>query len=373
MTRMDDFETHVRETVREVGRHADPADDLSARLIANAQAGREVVSTIRRARTSWLLPLAAAAIVLVIAGTLAVVSVTTDSHHRGPSTGTPAATTSVTPSVTPTKSATLKKLVVTVGTSMVRLSVPVGWHESRTQPKACCNVPPTVCLVTGTADYAGNEMNCVLTVTAGKGPGVSPDYPRPTPTAHCAKWSTTQQSELSISGRPGEFRRFHDGCTGADAELWTVMNAPQILYWHRLTAQSSHDTVAAVVATAVLPPVSDPRRQFDTGYIRSITHKADGYHFAIDRVTVGLDGKVINSDPTTFDYLVSSLGQTGGTAPCGVVNDTSTSCDLARVLAQFDKGLHPNDGTVAVDGAFVEVSADGPAYDVLFTLPQRLS
>lgn len=370
MNRMDDFETQVRDTIRAAGRQADPAADLSARLIANAEAGRQVVSRMpRRRRTTWLLPLAAAAIVAIVAGTVAVASVTVASHRRGPSTGTPAATTSV----TPTASATLKKLDVTVGGSTVRLSVPLGWHESRTQPKGCCNVAPPVCLVAGSTDYAGNELNCVLTVTAGTGQPLSPDYPRPTPTAHCARWSTTQQSELTISGRPGEYRRFHNGCTGASAELWVVMSAPQIVFWHPLTTQSSHGTVAAVVASATLPPVSDPRRQFDTGYIRSITHEADGYHFGIDRVTVGLDGKVINTSSATFDYVVSTLSETGGTAPCGIVNDTSSSCDLAGVLAQFGKGLHPSDGTVAVDGAFVEVSADGSAYDVLFTVPQRLN
>lgn len=85
-----------------------------------------------------------------------------------------------------------------------------------------------------------------------------------------------------------------------------------------------------------------------------------------------LAGGVVNN-PATYDYRVANIGTTGGTAACGVVNDASASCDIAGVYAQFRKGLHPSDGTVAVAGALVALTADGPTYDMLFTLPRPLS
>jgi hypothetical protein len=128
--------------------------------------------------------------------------------------------------------------------------------------------------------------------------------------------------------------------------MWTILSGPQLAFWHPITAQSSHDTVAAIVTSATLPPVADPRRQFDEGYVRSVSVQSGTYHVTIDRVVVGLDGTVINQNPATYDYAI-----TGGVASNNYYN-------MSQVLTQFRKGPHPADGTPAVDGTYVQILLD---------------
>jgi hypothetical protein len=269
----------------------------------------------------------------------------------------------------------MKQLAVPFGTgkwrATIMLTVPRTWQLSKTQPESCCMTPPTRCVVEAGSDYAGNLMNCRLTVTFAPPPGlISPNEPAPgLPQPGRHSWSTTQESSWSIAGRQGEYRRFANG-SGAEFEQWTVMTGPQIAFWHSITSQSDHALVAGIVDTAMLPPQTDPHRQSDVGYIRLISKRADGYHLRLDRVVPNLDGTVINLNPVTYDYRLD--GFVSITQPrdrCDQWGDTS--CNMAYLLSQFAKGPHPADGSQAVDGAYVLLRNEGVGYRVEFSGPYR--
>ena len=157
----------------------------------------------------------------------------------------------------------MKQLAVKFGSGRwavsVLLTVPQTWELSKTQPGSCCRTPPTVCVVEAGSDYAGNLSNCRLAVTyAPTGDSISPNEPVPPaqyPT--CRNWSTAQESNWTIAGRQGEYRRFVDNCSGASYEQWTIMTGPQIAFWHPITTQCGHALAAGIVNSAVLPPQTD--------------------------------------------------------------------------------------------------------------------
>jgi hypothetical protein len=263
-----------------------------------------------------------------------------------------------------------KKLDVRLGTTsatsaVVTLTVPRTWSLSRTQPEACCNIPPTVCLVSGRADWANDPDNCVLTVTwAAHGVNLSPDMPRPVPNRTCHRWATTQDSDQPIQGRPAEYRAFLNRCTGLSSEMWTVMSAPQIAFWHPITNGSTHAAAAAIIASAVLPPVTDTSRQFDEGLLKALIHTPAGYRITIDRVVGNLNGTLINNNPATYTYALSQgLGESGPW--------TFTSMD--QVLAQVRKGTHPADGTPPLAGAYVEIVRINGTYQLMLFAPAQLN
>lgn len=66
----DDFDRSVRSTLAEAARLADPPAGLDDRLIANARAGRQIVTALHRPgrRGGWTLPLLAAASIVLVAG-----------------------------------------------------------------------------------------------------------------------------------------------------------------------------------------------------------------------------------------------------------------------------------------------------------------
>src|SRR6266516_1919677 len=205
----------------------------------------------------------------------------------------------------------MKQLAVPFGTGKggvtVLLTVPRTWQLSKTQPESCCTEPPTRCVVAAGSDYAGNLLNCRLTVTFGPVPGlISPNAPPGLPQQGRNSWSTTQESNWAIAGRQGEYRRFANS-SGAESEQWTIMTGPQIAFWHSITPQSDHALVTGIVDSAVLPPQTDPHRQSDIGYIRQISKRPDGYHLRLDRVVPNLDGTVTNINPATYDYRLDGF------------------------------------------------------------------
>jgi hypothetical protein len=276
----------------------------------------------------------------------------------------------------------MKQLAVPFGNGKwpvtVVLTVPRTWLLSRTQPESCCLTPPTRCVVEAGSDYANNARNCRLTVTYSPGLSqLSPNVPAPAglPEQSCHSWSTAQESNWTIAGREGEYRRFVNTCSGAESEQWTIMTGPQIAFWHAITAPSDHPLLAGIVSSAVLPPQTDPRRQYDVGYVRQISKRTDGYHLRLDRVVQNLDGTVINVNPATYDYRLSS--------PVDISKPTLDRCDhwenltctMSYLLSQFPKGPHPTDGSLAVDGAYVDLMNQAyrtaPQYRVRFTEPTR--
>ena len=294
------------------------------------------------------------------------------------STSSTAVPTSGAPTSQPTAAPTsrpMKQLAIKFGSgrwqATVLLTVPSTWQLSKTQPGSCCRTPPTVCVVEAGSDYAGNLSNCRLAVTYS--PAVGPMSPNeqvpPARYSTCRNWSTAQESSWTISGRPGEYRRFVNNCSGASYEQWTVMTGPQVAFWHPITEQCGHALAAGIVDSAVLPPQTDSARQFDVGYIRQISKRADGYYVRLDRVVPNLDGSVTNLNPATYDYRLDGLASIPGMDRCDQWGNLA--CNMSYLLSQFAKGAHPADGSLAVDGAFAYLVYDGARYQIQVSQPSR--
>lgn len=270
----------------------------------------------------------------------------------------------------PAPSAGRKLLRVPFFDLVVAVTVPAGWHLARSHPHSCCNTPPSVCLVTGRANYDGNADNCVMTVTVtALRLGLTPDVPEPYPTVSCGKWRTTDESDAPIQGRPGEYRRFVNGCTGTESELWATMSAPQVVFWHPITPDSSSALAAAVVESARLPAVTDGRRQFDEGYITHMSVTADRYRVTINRVVVSADGTIIDHNPATYTYpLDGEFGMGGGVEPCA---GRPQDCTMSGIYLQYLRGPRPATGT-PVDGGYVQLSWTGNGYELDFFNPGSL-
>lgn len=246
--------------------------------------------------------------------------------------------------------AALHTITLTFPHAAVAVSVPSGWVVSHTSPPACCMTPPTQCLVRSGADYSGDANGCLLTVTLGDdGKTVDPDSPYPySGQSKCQHWQTMAESAGHIQGRLGEYRKFHDPCSGATYEQWTIMSSPMIAFWHPVSTESPATLAKQIVDSATLPTEVDARRQVDAGYLKAMTKQADGYHVTIDRVVVNLDGSTTNLNHATYDYRLLSFAQSGG-APCGGCTT------LDDYYHQYLKGTHPSDGTKPVNGAFARL------------------
>jgi hypothetical protein len=317
----------------------------------------------------WSAPLLAAAAVAAVAlGTTAAVTLA-DGHHPA-TTPSPAPTSVVTPGPTtapttspngPPASPTGSNAVtpgapaghavdVSFNQATVGVTVPTGWVVSHTNPPACCNTPPTRCLVHHGADFSGNPNDCLLTVTLGH---LQPDTPYPYQgQSACQHWQTTAESNGPIQGRLAEYRQFKNPCSGAVYDQWTIMSSPMIAFWHPVSAQSSTALIEQIIDSARLPAEVDARRQLDEGYVQGLAKHADGYHVLIDRVVVNLDGTVTNVKHATYEYRLDGSLVTNGDSPCQGCNV------MDDVYRQYRKGPHPTDGSKPIDGAFVRLASN---------------
>lgn len=244
--------------------------------------------------------------------------------------------------------------------SRITLTVPAGWHPSRTRLSLGCGCGgphPTVCLV-ASGDYAHDPNNCVLVVDTADHAIADPDHPVPsTRLPKCNSWTTTDDATVTVAGIPAEYRQFLDSCDGSRSEQWVLAGAPGVAFWHPLTPASTHDDVLRAIESATIPARTSLVRIADVGYLRSLVHRADGVHVTIDRVVASLDGSVINYNPATYEYrIVPSSGSNG--ADCARY---LTACSAAQLVAWFAKGAHPADGSAPLAGRLVDVygGADG--------------
>jgi hypothetical protein len=361
----------VRQTLREAADRAQPTSGFADRLVTYSRAARPPAIAARRRPAWWFPLLAAAAVAIIAAGVTTALTMSAGSSRVSPENSPsvrPPTSASASSSSPPSGARTLVRIPFFQQT--VGVSVPSGWHLSSSQPHSCCNTPPSVCLVSGRSAYGGDPDNCVMTVTVRALPiGLTPDVPEPYPTVSCAKWRTTDESDAPIQGRPGEYRRFVNGCTGTESELWATMSAPQVVFWHPITRESSSAVAAAVVGSAQLPVVTDERRQFDEGYITHMSVSAGHYRVTIDRVVVSVDGTIIDHNPATYSYpLEGGYATTGGVEPCG---GSQQDCSMSGIYRQYLRGRHPPTGT-AVDGTYVQLSQTGSGYELDFFSPRSL-
>jgi hypothetical protein len=81
-------------------------------------------------------------------------------------------------------------------------------------------------------------------------------------------------------------------------------------------------------------------------------HLSNGHAVvSIDRVVLNLDGTVINNTPATYRYRLSTPANPDLTDCVRFLS----GCSAHQLVAQFRKGLHPADGTRALDGRLVLV------------------
>jgi hypothetical protein len=238
----------------------------------------------------------------------------------------------------------------------ITLTVPAGWHPSKTRLWVGCGCggpEPIVCLV-ASGDYAHDPRNCALVVETSGHEIVDRDWPVPsTKLAKCASWTTTDEATVTVAGVPAEYRRFLDRCDGTRSEQWVFAGTPGIAFWHPIRAGSSHDDVLRAIESATIPARTSLARIGDTGYLRSLVRRADGVHVTIDRVVESLDGSVINYNPATYEYRVVPRPAPGGVSlNCATY---LTECSAAQLTAWFAKGPHPADGSAPLAGRLVGV------------------
>jgi hypothetical protein len=260
-----------------------------------------------------------------------------------------------TPASAATPPAHTRQLTVDFYHSHVTLTVPAGWHKSHTRPTPSCGCGGAyrpVCIV-ASGDYGLDPDNCVLMV-GGNAQEQTPDYPLPSwRLPKCKHWTTTDEADSSLGTVAADYRAFRNNCSGARSEQWTSVTEPSITLWHPIRADASDLAAAHAVGSARIGGRHlTYGRNADTGRVRNVWAH-DGHAFiSVDRVVVSLDGTLINHNPTTYDYRVSAPRHDTTPAAC---RHYLEGCTAGQLVAQFHKGVHPSDGTHALDGRVVSL------------------
>ena len=316
---MNDFEDelrrHLNERVDEKLGPRRPAPPLRA----PARLGRASL----RSGGPWLLPLAAAAVVLVIAaGALAATGVLADKKVVPPATQSPAPTAPlprsptnapVTTSPTQSKTALTSGHMLSLGAANVWL--PSGWvarDYASYEPPASgtlaaqqwCLTPsslspstaPDACPLTlGTIPPTGNPVD--VDITGG--------WESNSPT--CYHFDSEETSDRQFGGRAADWRRWRVSCGGHDLliEQYVVATGPGYILFSDWTDPTVHTAMTGIAARSSLPVQTSPLRLMDRGYLRSADRTPTGVHISIDRAVNGING-VVNNNPATYDYVMST-------------------------------------------------------------------
>lgn len=252
----------------------------------------------------------------------------------------------------PAAAATTKRLTVRFYHVRVVLTVPNSWHVSQTQPTADCGCGgdyDPVCIV-ASGDYDLDPYNCELVVGGNldeqRPDEILPDWRLP----RCADWTTTYEARGQLGTRPGEYRIFLDRCQKMKSEQWTSLTRPSISIWHPLHWNWDDDVAATAAQGAVVSGrgMTEGRR-IEVGFLRGLTLRNHHAWATIDRVVLSLSGAVLNHNPATYVHRLRT-GESFSGCPRFITN-----CDAAQLVAQFDKGRHPADGTRPLAGRLVEL------------------
>ena len=257
---------------------------------------------------------------------------------------------------TPAGAATVHHLTVRLGDLRVTLTVPDGWHVSRTAPTPQCGCGGDynpVCIV-ASGDYGLNPDNCELVIGGNVSTQVA-DEPVPGPRLpRCDSWTTTFEADSRFGIRPAEYRVFLDRCHDRMSEQWTSLTTPSVAIWHPLSWGWDDTVVAGVVGSAGIAAKGLTQgRTVQLGYVRNFVVRHGRPYITIDRAVLSLNGHMMNHNPATYTYALSRSRAYSG-CPHFIGN-----CSTAQLVAQFRKGTHPADGTHRFDGRLVQLWKNG--------------
>ena len=274
-------------------------------------------------RSSWVLPLLAAACVAAVVGGIAVGAsgLLADNKGSSPATSLPAPT--------PSPHTTTEQNHLTYQTFVLddaTLAVPEGWTVGAPHN---AEYGTSWCLFPNGADPASSSNPCPISFqtliqptksTSGSQPYTWLDVDREgfgigDPPQYCAPKQPMVQEQTgdrTFGGRAADWRLFDRTCPNGNAfesEQYVVATNPGFGLFATLSNPSLHSAMTEIVEYSRLPRQSDPLRLMDRGLVTSADRGPSGVVLTIDRVVLSdadnapANG-VINFNPTTYRYLV---------------------------------------------------------------------
>jgi hypothetical protein len=329
------FDTELRQEMIRAARSLPVPSGAVDRAIEAARSHAAASPPIRR-RIRPLIPAIAAAIAILV-----IVSVVTVAAHRtrrvapgttastglstapppstpthsgssGPSpnsTSPPSSRGSASPPSTPSAAPTRR---VTLGDAT--LSIPADW-AARAWSAVSSGNWPTWCL--GPPPSAANAPCLVMfrETPRSSGLGLDPNVEggRASNPQYCGTGGPVRQPGLleyddrSFGGRPADYRRWQYNCANGTVyriEQYVVATGPGYILSSEHADTLVHTVMANIASTASIPAQSASLRYADTGIVRSVSHQADGFHIALDRVVISGRGAPINNNPATYPYTI---------------------------------------------------------------------
>ncbi len=299
-------------------------------------------------RRPWLVPLLAAACVLLLVGVTFGARQLATTHRTQPTAPTPSVTPpppsgSPTASPTPSSSSSSRQSLgnsanpggstpgqtpVTVQLDGATLQLPGGWVARRASEYQAANADPTAgwCLTPQSTPVSTARYSCpiVFNPISSRGSSLDSDkesgfnsnpefcYPNQGSGGVGGGTARTQSSDRTVGDRAADYRRFDIDCANGlqfVVEQYVVATGPAYALTFEAPAGPGAEARSAALdylaQHASLPAQSSSVRLYDHGYIRSITPVSGGVRIALDRVVPGPNGPE-NNNPATYDYLVPS-------------------------------------------------------------------
>ena len=325
MTELHDFERRVREDLVRTAQLLTPPTGAVERAIDAARAQVEPKHLRERRVQRWMLPLAAAAAVLVIASGVTLVNQASQgTGPAGPSpsplpsvstrpTSPPPVSSAIPPSTSRGSASQPGALTQRVTLGTATLSIPQGWvarpaKSPKDWPTWCLEpsrtpVTPTTCLVMFREvpdSWTGEALDPTIAGGMSSNPqycGTGASQPKP---------GLLEYGDRPFGGRPADYRRWQYDCANGTTyriEQYVVATGPGYILFSEHAESQVHDVMTTIATTASVPAQSAPVRYADTGIVRSVTHESDGYHITLDRVITA--GRTpVNDNPATYPYVI---------------------------------------------------------------------
>jgi hypothetical protein len=333
---VNDFETKLKELLNQ---HVDERAGARPPAPAFDPAAKTARPARWRSPRPWIVPLvAAAAVVVVAAGTVGATQLMGDRDNSpattGPTAVTPSSTASSTRSAAPvqpskaaptpvTKRSTATPRPKTLGGTVVlgdtTMWLPKGWvarHLQSYAPQDGSFVYPGWCLSPAAVPVVVEKCPIMFWVVPTPPSGQPLDVDVESGTASNPEYCTQgtrvssqaeQTGDRKFGGRPADWRRWTIACNGGpsyDIEQYVVASAPAFILYSSQPDSRYHQAITEIAAHSTLPAQRRPLRLMDRGIIRSLVKTSTGYRIALDRV-IETYNRTVNENPKTYDYPVS--------------------------------------------------------------------
>lgn len=300
-------------------------------------------------RRPWLVPLLAAACVLIAVAATFGAKQLVSSHPTQPARPSPSfrpspsgsttsapSTTSTTKPSSPSTGHSLGNSggspsgqpPVTVPVAGATLQLPAGWTARPASDYHAADADPTNgwCLTPKATPVSTARYSCPIVLNPisaqdssldsdkESGFNSNPEFCYPNEGSGNLGGGTDHvtSEDRSFGGRAADYRRFDIDCANGlrfVVEQYVVPTSPAYALTFESPAGAAAEARTApldyIAEHASLPVQTTAVRLYDHGYIRSITPVAGGVRIAVDRVVPGPDGPQ-NSNPATYDYVVPS-------------------------------------------------------------------